>query len=296
MRRACVDIGTNTTRLLVADRVPGGLRTVAVARAFVPLGAGTLASRPAADTRAALVAAVTAHLATAREHGARSIRVVGTAALRTDGDADGLCAALREAAGTDVEILPPREEARLAFLGATGTLADPPLHDGDVAVVDVGGGSTEIAVGPVGGAVGWWTSIATGSAVLTNAHVRGDPPAAPELAALTAAAGAAVGAVAPPRPVVAYAVGGSAASLPRIVGPRVTAQAAERAVALLTAAPAERIAAEHGLDVRRVRMLPAGILLLAAVGRALGCDPVVARGGLREGVVLDDGSHQVAEA
>ena len=45
--------------------------------------------------------------------------------------------------------------------------------------------------------------------------------------------------------------------------------------------------AEHGLDERRVRVLPAGILLLAAAGVALGSAPVVARGGLREGVVLE---------
>ena len=83
------------------------------------------------------------------------------------------------------------------------------------------------------------------------------------------------------------AVGGSAASLPRMVGARVTVDAAERAVTLLTAAPAARVAAEHGLDERRVRVLPAGILLLAAAGVALGSAPLVARGGLREGVVLE---------
>lgn len=282
-----MDIGTNTTRLLVADRTPGGLRTVVVARAFVPLGAAALAPGALAATTAALCTAVTGHLEIAREHDVDVLRVVGTAALRAAEDPDALCAAVRAAAGTDVEILTPQEEARLAFRGATGTLLSPHALPGEVAVVDVGGGSTEVAVGEPPGAVRWWRSVPLGSAALTAAHVRTDPPAWAEIDAMRAAAAEALRFPDAPRPMLTYAVGGSAASLPRIVGAQVTPEAAERAVALLTAAPAARVAAEHGLDERRVRVLPAGILLLAAAGVALGSAPVVARGGLREGVVLE---------
>lgn len=282
-----MDIGTNTTRLLVADRTPGGLRTVVVARAFVSLGTQALAAGAVAGTTATLCAAVAGHLAIARRHDVDVIRVVGTAALRAADDPDALCAAIRAAAGTEVEILTPREEARLAFRGATGTLLSPHELPGEVAVVDVGGGSTEVAVGEPPGAVRWWRSVPVGSAALTAAHIRSDPPTCAEIDAVRAAATRALAFPDAPRPALTYAVGGSAASLPRIVGARVTPEAAERAVALLTAAPAARVAAEHGLDERRVRVLPAGILLLAAAGTTLGSAPIVARGGLREGVVLE---------
>ena len=287
LRCACVDIGTNTTRLLVADRTPDGLRTVVVARAFVPLGTAALAPPTVAATTAALCAAVRGHLDIARRHDVDVVRVVGTAALRSADDPDALCAAIRAAAATDVEILTPREEARLAFRGATGTLLSPQALPGEVAVVDVGGGSTEVAVGEPPGTVRWWRSVPVGSAALTAEHVHTDPPTCGEIDALREAATQALRFPDAPQPALVYAVGGSAASLPRMVGAQVTPEAAERAVTLLTAAPAARVAAEHGLDERRVRVLPAGILLLAAAGVALGSAPLVARGGLREGVVLE---------
>lgn len=294
MRCACIDIGTNTTRLLVAECTPAGMRQIAVARAFVPLGpAGHEPARPAVIA-AALAAAVTGQLDAAHRHGAEHVRVVGTAALRAFADPAVLCRLVHDRAGVDIEILPPEEEARLAFVGATGTLADPPTTE--VAVVDVGGGSTELAVGTVQGGVRWWTSVPVGSAVLTAAHVKGDPPSPAELAALRGAADHEIGRLAPPRPAVAYAVGGSAASLPRIVGPCVTPAAAARAIELLVAAPAAEVAREHAIDPRRVRMLPAGILLLAAAGEALGTPLIVACGGLREGVVLETASSHAASS
>jgi len=286
IRCACIDIGTNTTRLLVAERTEAGLRQVAVARAFVPLTGG----EDPASTAAALGAAVSGQLDAAREHGAERVRVVGTAALRAAADPDVLCRIVREHAGTAVEVVSPQEEARLAFLGATGTLPAPPV--GDVAVVDVGGGSTELAVGRGGGPVSWWASRPVGSAVLTDAHVHHDPPLPEELEALAAAAREALAGVAPPRSSAAYAVGGSAASIPRVVGPRITPEAAERALARLTEGPAEEVARARGLDARRVRLLPAGVVLLREAQALVGRPLEVARGGLREGVVLDTGSSQ----
>jgi exopolyphosphatase / guanosine-5'-triphosphate,3'-diphosphate pyrophosphatase len=284
VRCACIDIGTNTTRLLVAERTGAGLRQVAVARAFVPLGPG------AADPEAAatlLAEAVRGQLAAAKAHGASRIRVVGTAALRAHTAPGLLCGLVADEAGVEVEIIPPEEEARLAFLGATATL--PEVPGATVAVVDVGGGSTELAVGSVEEGVDWWASVPVGSAVLTAAHVHGDPPGPDELDALRAAAVDALADMEPPRPDVAYAVGGSAASMPRVVGPEVTGVSVARAYGLLTAGPADAVARAHALDPRRVRMLPAGIALLAAARGRLGVPLRVAQGGLREGVVLDTG-------
>ena len=79
-------------------------------------------------------------------------------------------------------MLDGEEEARLAFLGATRTLGRP--LPGRVAVVDVGGGSTEIAVGTLAGGVEWATSFAFGSGFLADAYLGGDPPSADELSAV----------------------------------------------------------------------------------------------------------------
>lgn len=275
-RCACIDVGTNTTRLLVAERGPDGLRAIATARAFVPL------TDPDPATVQALCAVVADQTRLAHEHGAARVRLVGTAALRA---APGACEALRCAGGPALEVLDGRAEAALAFRGAIGTLPEPPRAV--VAVVDVGGGSTEVAVGTADGGVSWSCSLPVGSATLTAAHVHADPPAAPELDALRAAARDALAGIAPPPVAAAYAVGGSAASLPRMVGARITAASADGALVALAGGACARVAARHGLDARRVRLLPAGIVLLAQAAHRLGTPLLVARGGLREGVVLD---------
>ncbi len=277
---ACIDIGTNTTRLLVAERTERGLRTVAAEREFVALAEDSSAGSEA------LVQIVVRQVGSARAHGAGRVRIVGTAALRGLLDRERLCSRITAAAGVPVEVLTPAQEARFAFLGATATLD--PARAGEVAVVDVGGGSTEVAVGTVRDRhPRWWASLATGSAVLSREHVHHDPPTPGDLTALREAANAVFSAEVIPRCERAFAVGGSAASLSRIVGPVVTNDAVDRALALLTAAPSKDVAAAHGLDARRVRVLPAGILLLAGAGAALSSPLVVAGGGLREGILLD---------
>jgi exopolyphosphatase/guanosine-5'-triphosphate,3'-diphosphate pyrophosphatase len=83
------------------------------------------------------------------------------------------------------------------------------------------------------------------------------------------------------------AVGGSAASLPTLVGPVLDAPALERALAKLTAAPAAEVARAHDLAHERTQLLPAGILVLDAAGQRLGMPLRIGRGGLREGVILE---------
>jgi exopolyphosphatase / guanosine-5'-triphosphate,3'-diphosphate pyrophosphatase len=85
----------------------------------------------------------------------------------------------------------------------------------------------------------------------------------------------------------AVAVGGSAASLPTLVGPVLDRAAIERALATLGSAPAADVARRHGLAPERTELLPAGILVLGAAARLLGMPLRIARGGLREGVVLE---------
>ena len=117
----------------------------------------------------------------------------------------------------EMEVLPEEEEARLAFVGATRTL--PTLPIGEVGVVDVGGGSSELVAGTLTGGVSWCVSLDVGSGLLTDAYVRADPPAAEELDAVRVHVAECFAGVDAPQPRTAYAVGGSATSLYRLVGP-----------------------------------------------------------------------------
>ncbi len=282
MRCACIDIGTNTIRLLVADPAPGGLRVVAQERAFAGLGdVGALG----AEDIERLAAAVAAQAARVRELGAQRARVVATGAIRAATNAGAVLTALREAAGLEVEALDGDREAALAFAGALAARDEQP--EGTVAVVDVGGGSTELAFGTARAGVNWTASMPVGSGVLTGALIAGDPPTPEELDRVRAHARAAWEALGElPRADLALAVGGSAASLPRVAGERLDSSAVGRAVSDLVSAPALEVAECHGLDPRRVRLLPAGLLLLEAGLDRLQLPLEVGRGGLREGVVL----------
>jgi exopolyphosphatase/guanosine-5'-triphosphate,3'-diphosphate pyrophosphatase len=294
VRCACIDIGSNTTRLLVADVRRTGdagraLAPVVERRAFTQLGR---ACRPGgalpAAAREALAAVVAEQAREARGLGVEALRVVATAALRRTADGLATCHALAGAAGAPVELLSERDEARLAFAGATCELGA--AFPGSVAVVDVGGGSAQIVVGTCEGGVGWSASLPLGSGDLAAAHLRGDPPGAAELAALRAAVEQTLAGVAPPHVERALAVGGSATSLRRLAGERLDEDALERALAVLLAAPSAVVAERTRLAPERVRLLPAGIVVLAAIARRTG-PLAVARGGLREGVL-----HELAAA
>jgi exopolyphosphatase / guanosine-5'-triphosphate,3'-diphosphate pyrophosphatase len=280
----CIDIGTNTTRVLVAEARGGRLVAVLQRKAFTRLGRGLAPGGEIPAERIAATAAVVAEQRRlAEEAGARPIRTVATAIIRGAANQAEFCAAMREHGGVDVHVLDGEEEARLAFLGATRTLGR--ALGGRVGVVDVGGGSTEIAVGTVAGGVEWWTSLPFGSSVLADRFLHSDPPSAEELAA--ARAYAETSTTGAPAVAAAVAVGGSAASLRRLVGPVLDRATLERALAVLQGAPAGRVAARYRLEELRVRLLPAGLLALGAAAAALDQPLQIGNGGLREGVLLE---------
>ena len=292
MRCACIDIGSNTTRLLVADAADGQLREVMQQRAFTRLGGGkgTIPQEKIATT----AEAVATQVRLARECGAEIIRAVGTHAIRQAANGAELCGALEHAAGVRVDVLSGDDEARLAFAGATKTLSHLPL--GEVGVVDVGGGSTELVCGSLAEGVRWSQSFRVGSCFLADAYLRSDPPSARELDRVRRHAAGVFEGLAAPRPDVAYAVGGSATSLRRLVGAVLDRESLERSVRVLASAPAAEVARRFDLHLERVRLLPAGILLLEEASAALGVPLQIARGGLREGVVLEELARAEARA
>ena len=177
---ACIDIGSNTTRLLVADAGDGQLRELVTQRAFTRLGKSLRTSGGIPPEKIAETAEVVrTQVACAREVGADHIVAVATAAIRNASNRHELLAAVQEAGGMDLEVLTGEEEARLSFVGATRTLLEP--VEGSIAVVDVGGGSSEIAIGEADGAMSWSASFRIGSGFLADAYLRSDPPSVDEL-------------------------------------------------------------------------------------------------------------------
>ncbi len=283
MLSACIDIGSNTTRLLVARTEGGQLQEVMQQRAFTRLGGdGAIGS----DKTAAVAAAVAGQVRAARGCGVERLRAVGTHAIRQAPDRERLLAAIEREAGVRVDVLSGEEEAAYAFRGAT-RMVDGDL-DGEVGVVDVGGGSTELVCGTVGEGPSWSVSYAIGSGVLADAHLHSDPPSDAELEGVRERVREVFADCRPPRPRAAFAVGGSATSLCRMAGSVLDREALERAVGLLCGRPSLEVAQHFDLHPERARLLPAGILVLAAAGELFDAPLQVAQGGLREGVLLGE--------
>lgn len=286
MRRACIDIGSNTTRLLVAACAGGRLEEVHQQRSFTQLRRGVLeGGRISPEKIAEVVGVVTAQLALARELGSVEVHAVATAAVRRAANGGELVTAIRDACGLEVAVLPEKEEARMAFVGAASTLGHAP--DGELGVVDVGGGSSELVVGIAPDKVTWSTSFALGSGDLADRCLRSDPPSKAELYDATGRVRRALEGLEVPHTVEAVAVGGTATSLRLFAGPVLDSAAFGRSLRLLATERAATIADRFALDVERVRLLPAGLLILQGAAQLLGASLQIGRGGLREGILLE---------
>jgi exopolyphosphatase/guanosine-5'-triphosphate,3'-diphosphate pyrophosphatase len=187
MRVAVVDIGTNSTRLLLADvdERSGALTELERRTTVTRLGQGLEANGALADEAIARVfAALDDYRAAIESHGGadRSIAVL-TSAVRDASNGASFADRVRDEYGLDARTIPGAEEARLTFLGATSERA--PAEDGDapIVVIDIGGGSTELVVGR-GRTVEFFESTQAGVVRQTERHITTDPPDPDELADL----------------------------------------------------------------------------------------------------------------
>lgn len=284
MLRACIDVGSNTTRLLVAEVAGEALEPRLNERAFTRLG-GAIENGviPAPKVRET-AEVVAAYAALARERGCAEVVVVATAAVREASNREQLVREIDALAGVSVRVLSGVEEARLAFAGATSTLAGE--GETPLLVVDVGGGSTEVVVGTAVAGAGWCTSLAIGSGSLADGLLRSDPPREAELRAVRRRVAEALSGLDPPPAGRAFAVGGSATSLARLVGGELGAAQLDAALSALVADPLDVVARRLDLDPERVRLLRAGVPLLDGLSRRIGLPLEIGSGGLREGAVL----------
>jgi len=182
-------------------------------------------------------------------------------------------------------VLSGHEEARLAFLGATRTFSGP--LDGSIAVVDVGGGSTELVIGTLAQGATWEESFRIGSGFLADSYLHSDPPGVSELEAVRLHVSGTFEGLNVPPALHAVATGGSANALRRLVGAELVYETLERAIRILASTPIAQVGKRFELDPERVRVLPAGVLIFEELSQTLGLPLSVGKGGVREGVILD---------
>jgi exopolyphosphatase/guanosine-5'-triphosphate,3'-diphosphate pyrophosphatase len=274
MRIGVIDVGSNTTRLLVASAGPDGL--VPLEKAKVRLSLGEEIERyggVSAVHVAAVAKAVHEMAAVARRKRVVSLDVFLTAPGRQAGNADELVAALSRAARVPARVLTKEEEGSLAYRGAVLTAGI--RLPSRIAACDVGGASTEIAVGSPDGEPDWIESVDLGSVRLT---ARGGDMATEARHEL--------GSLQPPPVEAALVVGGSARAASRLVGAELGEEELAEARGLVEKHEPREIARRFGVDRARAEILPAGVTLLAEVQRRLGVPLHVCSGGIREGAVL----------
>jgi exopolyphosphatase/guanosine-5'-triphosphate,3'-diphosphate pyrophosphatase len=300
-RVAVVDIGTNSTRLLVAEVSDAGLTELQRESIVTRLGEGVDATGALGDEPQARVFAALDHYAqTIERHGAGVRTAVMTSAVRDASNGAAFAAAVRERYGLAGRTLSGDEEARLTFLGATAARGDDPDA---LLVIDIGGGSTELVVG-ARGAVEFHVSTQVGVVRHTERHLHSDPPAPAELAALAADARGVIAAAVPAevrsRPAGAVAVAGTATSCAsidleldpydpaRVEGHRLSAARIGELRDRLAALPLAERRGVTGLDPNRAPTIVAGtVVLLEALG-AFALDTVeVSERDILWGVALD---------
>lgn len=182
MRVAVVDMGTNSTRLLVGDIDDGRVRGVERRTRVTGLGRGVdLSGQLCTDAIEEVCAAVGEYIEVYEALGAEHVAAIATSAVRDAVNADAFVAELRERFALDARILDGEEEARLTYRGATWDR--PPALD--TLVVDIGGGSTELIVGS-GSEVSSFASLQCGTVRHTERYLATDPPAASALEDLAA--------------------------------------------------------------------------------------------------------------
>ncbi|MFA9399714.1 MAG: hypothetical protein ACERKT_01235 [Acidobacteriota bacterium] len=297
MRCAAIDIGSNTTRILVAEPEEGRLKKVMEQRDYTRIGkAKDSKGRISREKIDEVAEVVETQVRLAREVGAEAFRAVATAAIRDARKGGDAADAIAARAGIPVEVVSEREEGRLAFLGATKALGHP--MEGTVAVVDVGGGSTEITTGSVKDGIDEVRSWPIGSGMLAEELISGDPPSASEIRRIRDRVDDVFEGVAVEQPDQVVAVGGSATSLRRLVGVVLEYETLERGIRVLCSESSTEVARQFELDPVRVRMLPTGVLILEKLSEILGRPLQIGKGGIREGIVLDllNGSVDVSAA
>ena len=181
-RVAVIDVGSNSTRLLVADVDGRRVEPVERRSTVTRLGRGVdLSGHLAAEAIEDACAAVDGYVGLIGELGAQDVDTIATSAVRDADNGGAFVAELRERFALSARVLDGEEEARLTYLGATSE----ELPARPTLVIDIGGGSTEMVVGH-GAGIDFHASLQAGVVRHSERHIASDPPTAGELEGLAA--------------------------------------------------------------------------------------------------------------
>jgi exopolyphosphatase / guanosine-5'-triphosphate,3'-diphosphate pyrophosphatase len=301
---AIVDIGTNSTRLLVAEVDDGRLveeleRDTVVTR----LGEGVdRTGRLSPEAMGRVYQTCARYRERIDAHSAARVVAVLTSAVRDAVNGEEFRAGLRGRFGFEAKTISGDEEARLTYWGATSWRE----HCEPLLVLDIGGGSTELVIGS-GDEVEWHVSTQIGSVRFTERYLQADPPPARAVAECREAVRAALDAAVPRElrsgPAGAIAVAGTPTSLAaielrlepydrdRVHGHRLSREACERILRELALQPLAERREVPGLHPDRAPTIVAGGLILAETIALFGLDAIeVSERDILEGAALEAAS------
>ena len=296
---AVIDVGTNSVKFHVAERLEDGSWRTLVDRAEVTrLGEGIAETgdiSPAAIART--VETIAGMTDEARQHGASALVAVGTMGLRSAQNSDDFIAQVRGRSGVTIEVIPGEEEGRLAYLAAKAGLG---LTEGSVVVFDTGGGSTQFTFGH-GSEVDEQFSLNIGAVRLTTELGLGGPVTREQLdEALVAIAGEFGRLDGVPSPDALVGMGGAITNMTAVMlglapydpdvvqGAALSRAAVDRQIELYRAYDVEARRQIVGLQPKRADVILAGAGVVRTVMDKLGRDALsVSDRGLRHGVLLE---------
>jgi exopolyphosphatase/guanosine-5'-triphosphate,3'-diphosphate pyrophosphatase len=289
-RVAVLDLGSNSTRLLVAEVRGGAVRELDRRTEITRLGQGVDAGGRLEDAAMKRVyEALEGFRAVIDELGAGHTVAVATSAVRDAANGEEFRAVLRERYGIEARTLSGEQEARLTFRGATSALAGGRAAE-PILVIDIGGGSTELVLGRPGEDPSFNVSTQSGAVRQTERHLDHDPPEPRSLSDLALEVQIIVEEAVPEEVRAGVrqgiAVAGTATSLAsvdqalepydpaRVDGYRLDLGACERMLAMLAGKTIEERREVPGLHPGRAPTIVAGAVILVEVMRAFGLEAV----------------------
>jgi exopolyphosphatase/guanosine-5'-triphosphate,3'-diphosphate pyrophosphatase len=283
-RVAVIDVGTNSTRLLVADVAGGRVSPLERRSTVTRLGRGVdLSGLLASEAIEDVCGAIGGYLEILRDLGAETVDAIATSAVRDAENGSAFIAELRERFALSARVLDGEEEARLTYLGATSESvpSEPTL------VVDIGGGSTELVVGR-GTDIAFHDSLQAGVVRHSERCISSDPPTAVELEALATdvrgliedslgagvEARRAIAVAGTPTSLAAVEIGLEPYDPSRVHGHVLALPSIQRMLSQLASLPlAERVEIP-GLHPDRAPTIVAGVVILVETMRAFDLDEV----------------------
>lgn len=285
---AVIDIGTNSTRLLVAEVEGHEVRELERRSTVTRLGRGVdLSGALAVEAIERVCETVAEYIEIYRAHDVQHVAAIATSAVRDAANGSAFLAELRERFALEAELIDGEKEALLTYRGATS--ARPPTVP--TLVVDIGGGSTELVVGQ-GSEISFFSSLQAGVVRHSERHLVSDPPNTPQLEALAAdirnlvdvaledhpeeriRVEQAIGVAGTPTSLAAIDLGLVPYDPERVHGHELPLSEIQRMLSKLAGLPLEQRSEIPGLHPDRAPTIVAGVVILIEVMRAFDLDRI----------------------